>query len=318
MRLRHELGEQRSEWQQRIQAQLYHHGCPAAAPVDGRRRARVARPPSRCPRPLVEQLAVALADDRHARRSRSRRWSRSCGRSRAARPGCRALMAPLRDRRADRGHDPGRARRLRRFSSSRQAVRYAGMDITVHESDQRRAPGHLSRQGPPALRWALYEAAQVARRPNSARPRLLRAGRASGSAATARASRSLASCSSAATTRSASSARRHCSRHELPRCAPSPSSHRCAAAGSRQSPAATPAWTAQKDRAAATLPPAGSPHHPSCRRPRSQPRVVDRGKAGRPRAQDPSRKPRARTTGARRSSTPTTPDHALDVRSLHK
>jgi transposase len=41
------------------------------------------------------------------------------------------------------------------------------MDITVHESDQRRAPGHLSRQGPPALRWALYEAAQVARRPRS-------------------------------------------------------------------------------------------------------------------------------------------------------
>ena len=30
------------------------------------------------------------------------------------------------------------------------------MDITVHQSDQRRAPGHLSRQGPPALRWALY------------------------------------------------------------------------------------------------------------------------------------------------------------------
>ena len=51
-----------------------------------------------------------------------------------------------------------------RFSSSRQAVRYAGLDITVYQSDQRRAPGHISRQGPPALRWALYEAAQVARR----------------------------------------------------------------------------------------------------------------------------------------------------------
>ena len=51
-----------------------------------------------------------------------------------------------------------------RFSSSRQAVRYAGMDITVYESDRRRAPGHLSRQGPPALRWALFEAAQQTRR----------------------------------------------------------------------------------------------------------------------------------------------------------
>jgi transposase len=55
----------------------------------------------------------------------------------------------------------------RRFSSSRHAVRYAGMDVTVYQSDQCRAPGHLSRQGPPALRWALYEAAQVARRPSS-------------------------------------------------------------------------------------------------------------------------------------------------------
>jgi transposase len=41
------------------------------------------------------------------------------------------------------------------------------MDITVHQSDQRRAPGHLSRQGPPALRWALFEAAQPAARAGS-------------------------------------------------------------------------------------------------------------------------------------------------------
>ena len=54
-----------------------------------------------------------------------------------------------------------------RFSSSREAVRYGGMDITVHASDKRRAPGHLSRQGPPALRWALYEAAQTPRRKTS-------------------------------------------------------------------------------------------------------------------------------------------------------
>jgi transposase len=47
------------------------------------------------------------------------------------------------------------------------AVRYAGLDITVYQSDTRRSAGHLSRQGPPALRWALYEAAQAARRPGS-------------------------------------------------------------------------------------------------------------------------------------------------------
>jgi transposase len=82
-------------------------------------------------------------------------------------PGCRALM---------RHYGIGELTAVtilaelgdaRRFSSSRHAVRYAGLDITVHQSDQRRAAGHLSRQGPPALRWALFEAAQAARRPGS-------------------------------------------------------------------------------------------------------------------------------------------------------
>jgi Transposase IS116/IS110/IS902 family len=41
------------------------------------------------------------------------------------------------------------------------------ISITVYQSDRHRSPGHLSRQGPPALRWALYEAAQAARRPGS-------------------------------------------------------------------------------------------------------------------------------------------------------
>jgi transposase len=56
---------------------------------------------------------------------------------------------------------------VRRFQNSRDVVRYAGLDITVYQSDNHRAPGHLSRQGPPALRWALYEAAQRARFPAS-------------------------------------------------------------------------------------------------------------------------------------------------------
>ena len=43
----------------------------------------------------------------------------------------------------------------------------APSDITTYQSERHRAPGHLSRQGPPALRWALCEAAQIARRPGS-------------------------------------------------------------------------------------------------------------------------------------------------------
>jgi transposase len=48
-----------------------------------------------------------------------------------------------------------------RFSSSRQAVRFAGLDVTACSSDRKGPPGRLSRQGPPVLRWALYEAGKI-------------------------------------------------------------------------------------------------------------------------------------------------------------
>src|SRR5438128_7785313 len=53
----------------------------------------------------------------------------------------------------------------RRFASSDDAVRHSGLDVTVHQSDNKRSAGHLSHQGPELLRWALFEAAhQSARR----------------------------------------------------------------------------------------------------------------------------------------------------------
>jgi transposase len=56
----------------------------------------------------------------------------------------------------------------RRFSSSRLAVRYSGLDITVCTSPISAArPGISRARGRPPLRWALFEATQVARRPGS-------------------------------------------------------------------------------------------------------------------------------------------------------
>src|SRR5680860_880084 len=57
-------------------------------------------------------------------------------------------------RRSARSH-PGR------FSSTRKAVRFTGLDVTVHSSDGKRAPGHLSRQRPSVLRWCVYEAGKT-------------------------------------------------------------------------------------------------------------------------------------------------------------
>jgi Transposase IS116/IS110/IS902 family len=140
----------------------------------------------------------------------------------------------------------------RRFPSSRNAVRYVGLDITVYQSDQRRSPGHLSRQGPSTLRWALYEAAVVASRAGSPdRDYYLQAAARLGHkrACLAIARKLL----SAATTRCENSVTRRSSPHELI-VRRAPHVNRCTAASSRQTAAATPPWTARKDRAAARTP----------------------------------------------------------------
>ena len=88
VRLRHTLSEQRCEWQQRIQAVLYHHGCPKRGALDGRRRARVA---GRATAARVRARAGhdRAGDDRRARRADSRRSTSSCAPTRAASPAAR-------------------------------------------------------------------------------------------------------------------------------------------------------------------------------------------------------------------------------------
>jgi transposase len=162
VRLRHTLSEQRSEWQQRIQATLYHHGCPqrrrlmvgdgrewlAAQPLPG-----VAREQVNVALVMIDALEAQIAPLDRELRAYARRQV-----------GCKGLMAHYGIGELTAVTILAELGDCTRFSSSRQAVRYAGLDITVYQSDRHRAPGHISRQGPPALRWALYEAAQVARR----------------------------------------------------------------------------------------------------------------------------------------------------------
>ncbi|MDP9272006.1 MAG: transposase, partial [Chloroflexota bacterium] len=113
-----------------------------------------------------EQVMVALAmiDALDSQAAQITRELRAYARRQ---PGCRALMGLYGVGELTAVTILAELGDARRFSSSRHAVRYAGLDITVHQSDQRRAAGQSSRQGPPALRWALFEAAQAARRPGS-------------------------------------------------------------------------------------------------------------------------------------------------------
>ena len=144
---------------------LYHHGCShrRSLMVGDGREWLAAQP---LPETAREQVTIAIAMidalDRHMapldKELRAyARWQ----------PGCKALMAHYGIGELTAVTILAELGDARRFANSRDAVRYAGLDITVYQSDQHRAPGKLSRQGPPALRWALDEAAQVARRPGS-------------------------------------------------------------------------------------------------------------------------------------------------------
>jgi transposase len=165
VRLRHTLSHQRCEWQQRIQSVLYHHGCPSRRSLmvgDGREWL-AAQPLSPTAREQVT-VFIAIIDALDALISPLDKELRSYGRRQA---GCKALQGQYGIGELTAVTILAELGDASRFSSSRDVVRYAGLDITVRQSDQRRSPGHLSRQGPPALRWALYEAAQVARHPRS-------------------------------------------------------------------------------------------------------------------------------------------------------
>ena len=165
VRLRHTLIQGRGEWQQRIQAQLYHHGVERRRGLlVGERRAwlEALELPDAARRQI--EVALALIDSIDAQLEPLDQELRALARRQ---PGCRALMAHFGIGEITSVSILAELGDARRFSSARQAVRYAGRDITVSESDRKRAPGHLSRQGPPTLRWALFEAAQVARWPRS-------------------------------------------------------------------------------------------------------------------------------------------------------
>ena len=157
VRLRKTLVGARDGWRLRVAAALFHHGLPEGPNVltfAGRDYAEKVELPA-ASRQAVD-VALRMIDvldgeigaldaqlKRYAHRQHGcqvlqRQWG--IGPILAA-----VILAELGD--------------TRRFSSSRQAVRFAGIDVTISESDAHRTRGHLSRQGSPVLRWALYEAA---------------------------------------------------------------------------------------------------------------------------------------------------------------
>jgi transposase len=165
-RLYERMLSDRREWIQRVRAQLFQQGT---APVTGglateegrRQLAEVSLSPAG--RRLVDE-SMGVIGELSGRLDRLRSDLEGIGHTQ---PGPRAvqqlwgvgtLLGPIIW--AEMGD-------TRRFASSRQAVRYTGLDITVSQSDSTRLPGKLARQGSPTLRWALVEAAHHAAKRSS-------------------------------------------------------------------------------------------------------------------------------------------------------
>ncbi|HKI40516.1 MAG TPA: IS110 family transposase [Mycobacterium sp.] len=160
------LMDERRSWQQRIHAQLFHQGCPPITALlsQAGREALAAAELSAAGRQYLD-TAQRRIDELNADIAPLRAQLVDFARHQ---PGCQALQA--------RPYGVGwlsaaiiwaEIGDARRFRSSDQVVRFAGLDITGYSSDAKRAPGHLARQGSPERRWAAFEAAKCAARPGS-------------------------------------------------------------------------------------------------------------------------------------------------------
>jgi transposase len=165
LELHHDLRAEHTAWVQRIHAVLFHQGAPALGEGALRSEQGLAalREAAAAHLSPAGQLQVATAlevlEALEARMGELRHQLLDAARHLA---GAKVLAERL------YGVGPFAALAMTcwlagadRFSSSRQAVRFAGLDVTVYSSDRKGPPGKLSRQGPPVLRWALYEAGKT-------------------------------------------------------------------------------------------------------------------------------------------------------------
>src|SRR4051795_2423394 len=165
-RLGKTLIDERTCWLQRIQATLFHHGIVNVPDqllrANGRAFLReLVLPPAALKR---VEIALSIIDELDRQLVV---LERDLARLARRQIGCQPLMRQY-------GVGPITATTVlcelgdvTRLSASRKAVRCSGLDIGVYRSDRRSRSGRITRQGAPALRWALYEAAQAACKPAS-------------------------------------------------------------------------------------------------------------------------------------------------------
>jgi len=169
VRLYKTLLDQRRMWVQRVHAELFRHGVglPEAAITSPQTRDWLAGDGVGLSPAGTQRVAVGyqMIDATQAAMVPLRA---DIGRFGRRQPACKVLVA------THYGVGPLTAVVVwaelgdcRRFSNSDDVVRHTGLDVTVDQSDAHRGRGHLSRQGPGTLRWALFEAGMSASRATS-------------------------------------------------------------------------------------------------------------------------------------------------------
>jgi len=166
VRLYKDLLDERGAWHQRIAATLFHQGVPVSASMaTPAGRAAVAQMDLSAAGWQAVETGLRQVDRLTGELEPLRRQLQMISRRQ---PGCRALRATQ--------FGVGAVTSVaiwaelgdvRRFGKSDDVIRHTGLDITVYSSDGKRSAGHLSRQGPQLLHWALYEAAKCAAKPAS-------------------------------------------------------------------------------------------------------------------------------------------------------
>jgi transposase len=159
------LMDERRAWQQRIHAQLFHQGVPPVRALltgEGRMTPGTVEL-SAAGRQMVDTALVTI-DSLTELIDPLRAQLQAIGRRE---PGVRALMSHYGIGALCAAIIWAELGDCRRFSTSDQAVRFSGLDITVYSSDGKGSPRRLARQGSPELRWALFEAAKSAARQGS-------------------------------------------------------------------------------------------------------------------------------------------------------
>ena len=162
MRLRHTLSEQRGEWQQRIQATLYHHGCPQRRQLmTGDERDAARRAVAAAAARETVTIALAMIDALDRQMLPLEKELRAYARRQA---GCKALMVHYGIGELCAVTILSELGDCTRFPPHARRSGMPGWTSPCTSQISAARPGTCRRQGPPALRWALFEAAQQTRR----------------------------------------------------------------------------------------------------------------------------------------------------------